>query len=84
MDDYDVLPFSDGSGELYMGTLRSGSYIKRDAGHGVDIWLEGYRCTAIIGWCNQVDKARDICRAWVDDGMISKALNAKPQEANRG
>jgi predicted transcriptional regulator len=75
---YDVMPFSDGNGELYLGTTRSASY-KHDpyAGrvainlseklHGKESLIEGYSI--------QSDKARDVCRVWVEEGRISTQFN---------
>ncbi len=74
MNDYDVLPFSDGNGALYLGDVRSATYQWVAAGYtaihlyerqadGVEVCHEGYHC--------QSEKVPGVCEVWVRDGEFS-------------
>jgi hypothetical protein len=74
VSDYDVLPFSDGNGALYLGNVRSASYQWLEAGYtmihlyevqpgGTEICHEGYHA--------QSEKVPEVCEAWVSEGEFS-------------
>ena len=71
---YDVLPFSDQNGKVYMGNLRAASYHWDGPGQ-TTITLEGRdpsgRRIAHNGTCDQIDVAESICVIWVTEGRIS-------------
>jgi len=72
---YDVLPFSDGNGKVYMGNLRAASYHWEGPGHTA-VTLEGRdpsgRRIAHSGTCNEIDLAESTCVIWVTEGRISE------------
>lgn len=79
--DYDILPLPSGDGELFLSKWRSASYKPDGNGH-VLIHLEHIDGTACDGWQNQSDKARDICRVWVESGHVSETLNQLPEDTD--
>jgi len=74
---YDVLPFSDGSGKLYLGNVRGAGY-HRDGKH-VRVTLEGRDARdkrfAHIGTCEQIDAAEVACTLWVTQGLVSSEFH---------
>lgn len=77
-EDYDRLPFSDGSGELFLGEKRSASYSRVRPGY-TEITLTAYEFKdarraeiATLGYCEQGEKAPDVCRVWMETGAIPK------------
>lgn len=70
---YDVLPFSDGNGALYLGTHRSATYQWVEAGYTAihlyekvdhrEVCHEGYRA--------QSEKVPEVCVTWVTEGEFS-------------
>lgn len=71
--EYDVLPFSDGSGKLYLGNLRGANYYRdgdliRVTLEGRDAWGKQF---ARKGTCERIEAAEVACTLWVAQGLTS-------------
>ena len=71
---YDILPYSDKNGALYLGNLRSAGYYWAEPGHFA-VTLEGRsplgKRIAHTGTCNAIEVAESVCHLWVTEGRIS-------------
>lgn len=79
-EDYDIIPFPVGEGELYTSETRAATWCGKPGDLEVSLYSRDHRGRERLiaaGQINQVDKARDYCHIWVHDGGIPNSMRRR-------